>query len=354
MSFGFSPSDLVMLLRGLGKLAAILSKDAVESFRRCAETYKSFSWLARSFDRFVVDHGLQQNSEFRQSRRDIESLLRSYFDEIDEFRALLGPKRVNKSLCGVIAKFRWTSLTRMLEQLRQNLDSRMIMLNTLVLITPSMPPGDHFILEDACGAIRLMEFSDISSWDHLHEFLLRTFSDQDNGHNLIQGGSYMLRSARTRRDILPSSPNVKHLREAIQLDDRIEMSMIFPYENSDTTTRSRLSFDLTERTSDTCALCVRFCDAFDDEPDPLTQLAMDDISESALGAFVEDFERDIIRKIPVHLNESDREWTNLFRRRFSDVMTLSSQSPPFELFGKGLVAVQLREALDSSGEPSSP
>lgn len=45
-------------------------------------------------------------------------------------------------------------------------------------------------------------------------------------------GSYLLHNANTRKDILPSSPSVKPLREVISLDERIEMSVIFRYKDS--------------------------------------------------------------------------------------------------------------------------
>lgn len=48
--------------------------------------------------------------------------------------------------------------------------------------------------------------------------------------------SYVLQNANTRKGILPSSPCVKPIRDVIKLDQLIEMSVIFPYEDHHTTT----------------------------------------------------------------------------------------------------------------------
>ncbi|KAK3942811.1 hypothetical protein QBC46DRAFT_447383 [Diplogelasinospora grovesii] len=349
MSFGFSPSDLVMLLKGLEKLAGILRKEAVESFRRCAKTYKRFNQLARHVDRFITDNDLQQNSTFRSTQRDIEKLLRSYFGKIEEFKPHLGPKRVKNSLRGAIAKIKWARHAGMLEQLRQDLESQLNILNTLILTiprhglpihvipdlatVPSMPLGDHFIFEDARRVIQPMTFRDIPNWDCLHEFLLRVFAERDRGHSLIKGKFYVLHNASTGKDILPSSPSVKLLRELINLNDRVEMSVIIPYEDSDTMrcprcNTERQDISPVEVTCGTCALWVRFHDSFEDEPDPLTQLAMDDLRESGLRKFVSDFVEDIERNSLISSNRTDRELKDLIRPKFSDIGGRFSTSLP--------------------------
>ena len=62
----------------------------------------------------------------------------------------------------------------------------------------------------------------------------RIFPPTDDGHDVIKFQSYILRNISTAKDILPSSPGVGRLRSIIGPDDRVEMSVIVPYEETDT------------------------------------------------------------------------------------------------------------------------
>jgi hypothetical protein len=73
-----------------------------------------------------------------------------------------------------------------------------------------------------------------ASCQYFQQLLFRLFPRSDPGHSLIKYGSYILRNINANRYILPSSPGVKMPCELIKPDNRVEMSVIIPYEDADT------------------------------------------------------------------------------------------------------------------------
>jgi phosphoribulokinase len=136
MSFGASPSDFVMLLKALNKLAKILSKEAVESFKRCARTYRTVAEVAKHLDSFAAGHDIQGNDLFRYTRQEMEMLLREYFDKIEDFKHFLGPSRVPRSLRNAVAKIKWSRHEKELERLRQDLETQINIINVAILTSP--------------------------------------------------------------------------------------------------------------------------------------------------------------------------------------------------------------------------
>jgi hypothetical protein len=349
MSFGVSPSDFVMLLKGLMRLAAILRGEALESFKRCARTYQTFAEVAKHLDSFATGHDIQDSELLRHTLHDIEALLREYFGKIKDFQLFLGPRRVRRSFRGAIAKIKWSRHAKTLGDLRQDLETRM---NTVIIAiitsgranvpmkvlpglsglgpVPRPLVGDHFTFEDAYRVVHLISFRDISSWEHLHAFLLRIFPCNHRGHSAIETKSYALHNASTGKDFLPSSPSVKPIRDVIALNERIEMSVIFPYEDSYTTrcprcnTRRR-DTSCVVATCHRCGLWVRFQDSFEDEADPLTQLAIDDIRETSLGAFVKDFVAEADRNGYLNANRNECQLKDLISHNFPDLRAHSSR-----------------------------
>jgi hypothetical protein len=135
MSFGFGigPSDFVMLLRALTRLAKILNQEAVESFKRCSRTYRTFAKVARYLDSVPVEGNPVLEGTVRHIRRDIESLLREYFHKTEDFQKFLGPRRVRRSLGGAFAKIKWSRHVNTLEKLENDLKLRMDLLNTVTI-----------------------------------------------------------------------------------------------------------------------------------------------------------------------------------------------------------------------------
>lgn len=135
MSFGFGigPSDFVMLLQALTRLAKILNKEAVESFKRCSITYRTFARVAKYLDSVPVESNPLLEDTVRHIRRDIARLLREYFHKTKDFQRFLGPHRVRRSLRGAFAKIKWSRHTNALEKLENDLKLRMELLNTVTI-----------------------------------------------------------------------------------------------------------------------------------------------------------------------------------------------------------------------------
>ncbi|KAK3297935.1 uncharacterized protein B0H64DRAFT_393425 [Chaetomium fimeti] len=252
MSIPVGPGDLVMLVKGLWKLAEILQGGAEESFRRCAKTYKRFALLSSSLNELIDNNeSLQRNEFFNNARRGIDRMLRNYFKGIRKFERYLGRGRVDEGLLRAIAKLRWVRHSDMLEELREELEFRFAMVSPFVAMfspnctirilhgTPTVPGnvprGNHFVLEDARRIRWAVYFSDAPDWNHFHRLLgEQIFPKQDRGHSFINSKSYVLRNISTSQNILPGSPGVKLLRGVINPDDRMEMNVIVPYDDEDT------------------------------------------------------------------------------------------------------------------------
>lgn len=72
-------------------------------------------------------------------------------------------------------------------------------------------------------------------------------------------------------------------------------------------------------------------DSFEDEVDPLTKIAIDDIKESGLRAFVTTFEAEIERRGYLNSNISERELKNMVSRNFQDAVSVSCRGASPEL-----------------------
>jgi hypothetical protein len=137
MSFGFGmgPSDFVMLLQALTRLAKLLNKEAVKSFKRCSRTYRTFAEVANYLDSVPVEDDPRLEGTVRHIRRDIERLLREYFHKTKDFQQFLGPHRVRRSLGGAFAKIKWSRHTKALEKLENDLKLLMDLLNTVTIVS---------------------------------------------------------------------------------------------------------------------------------------------------------------------------------------------------------------------------
>lgn len=132
MSFGFGigPSDFVMLLQAFTRLAKVLNKEAVESFKRCSRTYRTFVKVAKYLDSVTVKDDPPLEEIVRHNRRNIEKLLRKYFHETKGFQKFLGSHRIQRSLRNAFAKLRWSGRTDALEKLENEIKVQIDLLNT--------------------------------------------------------------------------------------------------------------------------------------------------------------------------------------------------------------------------------
>jgi hypothetical protein len=132
MSFGFGLSDFAMLLKGLTKLTRILRREAVDSFTRCARTYRTFVKVAKHLDNLTGDSDVDDTNLLHDTREEMETLLGNYFHRVENFKLLLGSGRVRKSIKGAIAKIRWSQHAKELEELRQDLQMQIIIANLAI------------------------------------------------------------------------------------------------------------------------------------------------------------------------------------------------------------------------------
>jgi hypothetical protein len=127
-----SGGDIVILVTTVAKLARILKREAVDSFRRYASSYKSFAKLAARLNWFIEQKGLGHDEALRSAQNRIGTLLHEYFSKIDEFKDHLGPYRVKKSLRGALKKVRWTMHRGFLSELCEDLDRQMAHIKLLI------------------------------------------------------------------------------------------------------------------------------------------------------------------------------------------------------------------------------
>ncbi|KAH8878615.1 hypothetical protein GQ53DRAFT_673807 [Thozetella sp. PMI_491] len=136
MSFGVGLGDIAILLKGLSKVISALKSEAVDGFRRYKKTYRRFIRLVEGLTTLVQSSSLQKDPDIKRAFRNTQRLLRHYFSRIAEFEPHLGSGRVKKSLLGAIAKIKWTQHTKMLADLRQDLDRELGVLYLLVATKP--------------------------------------------------------------------------------------------------------------------------------------------------------------------------------------------------------------------------
>ncbi|KAF8855955.1 hypothetical protein BDZ45DRAFT_804579 [Acephala macrosclerotiorum] len=355
MSFGVSPSDFIMFMNALRTLAQTLRRGAMESFQRHVRTYESFAEVATHLDSLAASSDAKLNPLFRRTRRDIEKLLKTFFKKIEKFQPLLGSGRKRGSFMGAIAKIKWSQHEKMLKDLRHDLESRISNVNLAIQTStratiqilpgfsglgpiPRPLVGNQFVLEDARRKAHPLLFANIPNWEYLHEFLLRVFR-KDPGLRAVEARCYMLHNASTGQDILPSSPYVKSLRDLIALDERIEMSVIFPTEYSyDDDSNSGVSDADEDVTSSTdaercprcksgrknttsvvvtchhCGFVARFLDSFEDKADPVTQLGIGDMRGSNLKGLVQDFTAEVTENGYLVGNKNALHLKNLVRK----------------------------------------
>lgn len=64
----------------------------------------------------------------------------------------------------------------------------------------------------------------------LHEFILRVYLESYRGRSVIESKSYVLRDTTNEQNLLPSSLRIRAFRDIIGSCHRVQMSVIFPYE----------------------------------------------------------------------------------------------------------------------------
>ncbi|KAK3302918.1 uncharacterized protein B0T15DRAFT_513146 [Chaetomium strumarium] len=237
-------------------------------------------------------------------------------------------------LVRAIAKFRWVCHSGMLEELRQDLEFRFNMLSTFLALMRLCPEACT-VATTSFSRMPAVCFGPSTSWifrigilSHASHCTHTVFPERDPGHSVISAKSYVLRNVSTSEDILPSSPSIRRLRAVINPDDKVQLSVIVSYEDQDNDVcpgcNNMRAQDMSSsvEVSCQCGLSVRFYDSFDDQADPLTQLALDDVRETGLRKFVSEFFKDLEESSPFTPDKSDQKLRATFRPKVLDAEEL--------------------------------
>lgn len=133
MSFGLSPSDCLLLLKGLWKITNLLLRgEATDGFGRYQRTYRQFTSVAETLYRFAKEAKKQgQESWFAVEIDNIQRILEVFSSSIQQLKPHLGSKRSRFSLRSAMKKVTWPIHAGRLEQLHNDLMRQM---NILMLL----------------------------------------------------------------------------------------------------------------------------------------------------------------------------------------------------------------------------
>jgi hypothetical protein len=132
MSFGWSISDWVLMIKGLYKLTTLLRGEATESFRRYESTYHQLAGVAECLYQFAEEaSGQGQDLRFATEIKNIRRILKRFFSSIQELKPYLGRKRKRFSLLSAIEKVKWPIHSDKLSRLHQDLMSQISIITLL-------------------------------------------------------------------------------------------------------------------------------------------------------------------------------------------------------------------------------
>ncbi|KAF4446569.1 nadp:d-xylose dehydrogenase [Fusarium austroafricanum] len=299
MSFGFSIGDFFLLSKTAWDTLRLLSGEAVHEFRRFESIYRDLVSLYKYIRPILQDP--EYETLFPRQVERLKELLGEFRDDIRELKPQLGRHRGRTSLRGIVQMIRWPVHSQSFEKLFRDImfQIKIIGVKRQFWHGSARNPLEEqfffrnsFSLEDPCGELhRQVDFFSVSSWGQLHEFLLRVFPSEHPGHRVIQDHRYVIHKSDSEVEILCNSPGLKPLQEVIQRQELIRMSVIFPmreqYESKCPKCRRlrQANFQGPSLTC-RCGLWLRFHDSFDDEPDPLTRIALQNIKSSGKAEFV--------------------------------------------------------------------
>ncbi|KAE9569755.1 hypothetical protein CGMCC3_g14165 [Colletotrichum fructicola] len=153
-------------------------------------------------------------------------------------------------------------------------------------------PGPKIVLVDARSEYHGLSMAGVKSWDDLATFIERLFCVGGQSCLAVKNRSYILRNNTTEEMFLVNSPSIPPLEDSVQDGHELEMSMLFPnhtdYNSFCPKCKRFWSNPVSmEMFCTRCGLSARFLDSFDDEPDPVTSLALKDIRRTGLRLVIE-------------------------------------------------------------------
>ncbi|KAF2019816.1 hypothetical protein BU24DRAFT_448223 [Aaosphaeria arxii CBS 175.79] len=306
MSVGISVIEIFKSGHFLYKVVRLLRKEATEEYNNYAERLRWFAALASTLNNLVDSGQLTGNHLLFKTQKNIKKLVKKCCSQMRTFEPNLGPKREKRSITNAFRKVIWTFRRDDLETLLSNLEKRLEPIQSQIMqLAPSNlqqafppqviassslppPPDKRFLVEDAFRRTYSLSFGYIDTWEHCHEFLLRLYPKDDQYCDMIATSSYMFFNASSNKLIVPSGPCIESFQTLVKAGECIEMSMIFPYEESRT-----------------CSACVSVYEPSAVGPDILTQISLENINEADPRAFLEDFLTEMESMMDNSSGESD-------------------------------------------------
>ncbi|KAF5527414.1 hypothetical protein CGCA056_v001739 [Colletotrichum aenigma] len=310
MSFGIGIGDCVLILRGLVKCWSLLRGEAVNGVAEHAEAYKSFCNGARSLRRYLKAEGRELEPHLDEEITSLNRLLKDFLARIKKLQSSLGEECEKKGFGRIVQKMRWPLYDKILSGLCQKLSFKFDMIKFIVdldnrssvrlmnLCPPaglSRPPdlGPKFVLVDARSEYHGLSMAGVKSWDDLATFIDRVFCVDSQSCLAVKNRSYILRNNTTEEMVLLNSPCIPPWEDSVKDGHELEMSMLFPdhtdYNSFCPKCKKPWSSPLSvEMFCTKCGLSARFLDFFDNEPDPVTSLALKDIRRTGLRVFFEE------------------------------------------------------------------
>ncbi|KAL3602898.1 hypothetical protein FPOAC2_07214 [Fusarium poae] len=323
MSLGFGLGDAALIIKTLWTTVSLLRGEAVDEFRRFQGRYRDLEMVSD----LLIDRNFQELGErypFPRESRQIERLLGEFHRIMENLGPSLGRRRKGK-IKGFFQKLRWRSHAKNLERLHQDIFFQFNIIDRKMKpLIEDLFIRNRFLLEDPFGYHHKLDLFAVASWEALHEFLIRIFPRVHKGHEIIQSHRYLLHS-NGLADVLCNSPGKKPIGDVIKPGQIMIMSAIFPkLESHDEKCpkccyKRVANFHGPALQCSRCGLWLRFLDSYDGEPDPLTQIAINDIKASGKAAFAYGF---------LQFNNQDREHSVDIRTLLRDRMAQIGPIPP--------------------------
>lgn len=132
MSFGFSPGDLVMLIKGFYTLTDVLRKSPGQ-YQNLLGTFKNFCFLSKRLS-LMPSAGQESDEALKVLQQQIHDVLKRFFTRIKKFDRYLGQSRDPYALSNVVHKIKWASRVGELNELSKELQSLVFLINSHLVI----------------------------------------------------------------------------------------------------------------------------------------------------------------------------------------------------------------------------